>query len=103
MAEVLGGRAPSSTEARASAFAAQLLLPLNVAGEALSNAKTRTDAQKVVRQLKQRYGASSQVVAWQAVRSDYRLKPPVLGWLQTLVPKLDLQSFLGSAEKARVR
>jgi Zn-dependent peptidase ImmA (M78 family) len=66
LAEVNGGRAPARVEARARAFAAELLLPRRIAGEAFAEAK---DPAAETLRLQRRYGVSKEVVAWQARNS----------------------------------
>jgi Zn-dependent peptidase ImmA (M78 family) len=70
LAEVIGGRAVGTTEERARAFAAQLLLPKEEAGGwlASSSAPVRT-----VRELRKQYGVSYEIVAWQARNSSIEL------------------------------
>ncbi|OGQ23686.1 MAG: hypothetical protein A2138_00920 [Deltaproteobacteria bacterium RBG_16_71_12] len=65
LAEVLGGRAPELVEKRANAFAAELLIPGQVAFEAVSGT---ADVARVVKSLRAQYGVSAEIVAWQAVR-----------------------------------
>lgn len=103
LAEVLGGRAPRSTEARASAFAAELLLPRAIAGDALSTAKSKVEAQKAARKLVGQYGASRQIVAWQAVRSSEHIRPPVLQYLGQLVPEKDRERFHAAISQRSIR
>jgi hypothetical protein len=66
LAEVLGGHVPTHLEARARAFAAQFLLPMNLAGDALLRA---SDPAAEVTRLRRRFGVSGEVVAWQARNS----------------------------------
>lgn len=68
LAEVKGGRVPREAEARANAFAAELLLPSAVAGAALE--AVSTDPENAVERLRRKYGASQAIVAWQALNSD---------------------------------
>jgi Zn-dependent peptidase ImmA (M78 family) len=82
LAEVLGGRTPIIPEKRANAFAAELLLPRIVAGQTFtngSNVETQTE------QLKAKYGVSAEVVAWQALRSEYPLRKVALAKLRQYV------------------
>lgn len=69
-AEVLGGRLPKGIEARARAFAAELLLPKAVAGMRFRDAK---NPEEVSRELRQAFGVSKEVVAWQARNSEILL------------------------------
>jgi Zn-dependent peptidase ImmA (M78 family) len=66
LAEVNGGRVPARTEARARAFAAELLLPRRIAGEAFAGTK---DTDAAVQRLCRRFGVSKELVAWQARNS----------------------------------
>ena len=72
VAEVMGGHAPKATEQRANAFAASLLLPARVAGEAFGGTP---DVPAVLDDLGYRYGVSRDVIAWQALRSNLPIKP----------------------------
>lgn len=84
LAEVLGGRAVGNTEERARAFAAQLLLPKEEAGQALANA---TDPARTVDQLHKRYRVSKEIVAWQARNSNVHLSAEVHAVLRTFVSR----------------
>src|SRR6266567_4777978 len=84
LAEVMGGRAVGSTEERARAFAAQLLLPKEEAGRAFAST---TDPARTVRVLQRRYGASQEVVAWQARNSDIQLSAEVHDVLRRFVSR----------------
>jgi Zn-dependent peptidase ImmA (M78 family) len=61
-AEVFGGSTPVRLERRARAFAAELLLPREVASRALAHASSLKHASG---ELEERYGVSRQVVGWQ--------------------------------------
>lgn len=82
LAEVMGGRAIASTEERARAFAAQLLLPKEEAGRALDEA---SDPERAVRALQRRYGVSQEIVAWQARNSNIQLSANVHAVLRRFV------------------
>jgi len=84
LAEVMGGRAVGTTEERARAFAAQLLLPKEEAGQALASA---TDPAHTVRSLQRRYGVSQEIVAWQARNSDIQLSAEVHAVLRQFVSR----------------
>ena len=84
LAEVLGGKAVGNTEERARAFAAQLLLPKEEAGQALADA---ADPAQTVDQLHRRYGVSREIVAWQARNSDIQLSAEVHGVLRSFVSR----------------
>ena len=84
LAEVMGGRAVGTTEERARAFAAQLLLPKEEAGGALADS---TDPGRTVRSLQRRYGVSQEIVAWQARNSDIQLSAKVHDVLRQFVSR----------------
>jgi hypothetical protein len=84
LAEVMGGRAVATTEERARAFAAQLLLPKEVAGQALADT---SDPERTVRSLQRRYAVSSEIVAWQARNSDVQLPADVRAVLRGFVSR----------------
>ncbi len=72
VAEVLGGRVPEELEQRAKAFAAELLLPKAVASARVSMAD---DVRDEVRLLSEEFGASLELVAWQARNGAAQLLP----------------------------
>jgi Zn-dependent peptidase ImmA (M78 family) len=84
VAEVLGGRCPVLAEQRANAFAAEMLIPAEAAGRAMTE---KGDPEQLVGNLRDIYGVSSEIIAWQAVRSAFRLRltRKVLNFLRTLV------------------
>jgi Zn-dependent peptidase ImmA (M78 family) len=84
LAEVMGGRAVGSTEERARAFAAQLLLPKEEAGRAFDST---TNPEQTVRSLQSRYGVSQEIVAWQARNSDIQLSAEVHAVLRRFVSR----------------
>jgi Zn-dependent peptidase ImmA (M78 family) len=84
LAEVMGGRAVDSTEERARAFAAQLLLPKEEAGQAFDSS---ADTVQTVRSLATRYGVSQEIVAWQARNSDIQLSAEVHAVLRGFVSR----------------
>ncbi|MFH1921116.1 MAG: ImmA/IrrE family metallo-endopeptidase, partial [Planctomycetota bacterium] len=81
-AEVMGGSLPRHIEARARAFAAELLLPKDIAGAAFTEGK---DPKTVVRRLREKYAVSKEIVAWQAKNSEQHLGADVEAFLRTLV------------------
>lgn len=83
--EVLGGRVNPAVEARARAFAAELLLPREVAGRALGNATDLTSATRAIRSLVSRYRVSREIVAWQVRNSDAPVAEEVRDYLRSLV------------------
>lgn len=94
--EVLGGRVPKAVEQRANAFAAEFLLPREVAGrraaEALRDARDHQPKmealKKVVDELASHYGTSHETTTWQIVNSSH-LTEFETRWLKhyrTLIP-----------------
>lgn len=69
--EIKGGNVPREIEARANAFAAELLVPASAAGRLMATTKG-TPAQALER-VCNRYGASQAIVAWQTLNSDTHL------------------------------
>ena len=88
LAEVKGGQVPRDVEARANAFAAELLVPATEAAVALASAG-RTIEQELDRVCR-RYGASRAIVAWQALNSGVILPERVKRYLLTVAPKLGM-------------
>lgn len=84
LAEVIGGRAVGTTEERARAFAAQLLIPKEEAGQALAST---TDPEQTVLRLQRRYGVSREIVAWQARNSSIQLSAEVHAVLRKFVSR----------------
>lgn len=70
VSEVLGGKAPLAVERRARAFAAELLLPRAIAGEAFVNS---AHPKRTLKQLCKRYAVSREIAAWQANNSGRTL------------------------------
>jgi Zn-dependent peptidase ImmA (M78 family) len=62
LAEMFGGATPMHLEQRARAFAAELLLPREVASSLVANS---TSLRAATRQLQDDYGVSREIVAWQ--------------------------------------
>ncbi|WP_122263186.1 ImmA/IrrE family metallo-endopeptidase [Ornithinimicrobium cerasi] len=84
-AEVLGGRLNPTVEARARAFAAEVLLPRSQAGAVMAQADAKT-VKSAVNSLTARYRVSRELVAWQSRNSPVRLEPGVVEYLKSLVP-----------------
>lgn len=84
LAEVLGGRSPKHAEQRAGAFAAELLLPRQVAGDEF--VRYGDDHETAVRSLRARYLVSSELLAWQVKNSGVSLTPEAWQYLASLVP-----------------
>ena len=82
LAEVLGGRAAPDAEARARAFAVELLLPQRQAAAVMAQAHGILEG---VETLVETYGVSTEVVAWQVRNSDFRLSPEAHAILQRFV------------------
>lgn len=88
LAEVIGGHAPVRLEQRARAFAAELLVPREIAGAAFATASRPPHA--ILQTLVERYGASQEVVAWQARNAGAELPPDVWSFLRSKVSRPDL-------------
>lgn len=88
LAEVLGGRSPKHVEQRAGAFAAELLLPRDVAGDEF--VRFGDDHEAGVRSLRARYLVSSELLAWQIRNSGVQLRPEAWSYLSSLVPNPSL-------------
>jgi hypothetical protein len=84
LAEVLGGQTAPICEARANAFAAELLLPREEAGRRLART---ADPAGEVEALISDYGVSREVVAWQARNSGVSLPLATFNHLKSLVPR----------------
>lgn len=85
LAEVVGGYAPVRLEQRARAFAAELLVPRQLAGAAF--VETSRPPHAVLQTLVERFGASQEVVAWQARNSDATLPAHVWSFLRSKVSR----------------
>lgn len=83
LVDVLGGRTARHVEQRARAFAAELLLPRQVAGQMLSEHEGNEGY--AARSLRSRFGVSSELLAWQAKNSGYPLAPQTRQFLSKLV------------------
>lgn len=85
LAEVFGGATPLHLEQRARAFAAELLLPREVAGLQVMRASS---LEKAAATLRSSYGVSTEVVGWQIrngpgwERLDASDRKVVAGWLR---------------------
>lgn len=87
VAEVLGGRTPPASEKRARAFAAEFLAPREVVGEEFTRAK---DPELVLRRLANHYGASHEIIAWQARNSGFDFDLVTRRFLKQRVSRPDL-------------
>ncbi|MBI4703443.1 MAG: ImmA/IrrE family metallo-endopeptidase [Deltaproteobacteria bacterium] len=85
LAEVLGGRVSRDVEARARAFAAELLVPRSEAGQRVAGASNRREAERRLQGLCRQFGVSRELAAWQVRNSDVGLASSVRTYLQTLV------------------
>ena len=83
LVDVLGGRTARHVEQRARAFAAELLLPRQIAGQMLSEHEGNEGY--AARSLRSRFGVSSELLAWQAKNSGYPLAPQTRQFLSKLV------------------
>ena len=86
LAEVIGGNVFRPVEQRAGAFAAELLVPMEVAGRAFQKG---TDVLGVLKTLQQHYGVSAELVAWQAYNSKYAMSWPTFSVLRKQVSRPD--------------
>ncbi|MBI4699811.1 MAG: ImmA/IrrE family metallo-endopeptidase [Deltaproteobacteria bacterium] len=86
LAEILGGRAPRLPESRANAFAAELLIPRDLAGKKMG-AATPDGARRAMEQLRRSHGASRETIAWQALRSGVDLDAGTRAYLLGLLPE----------------
>jgi len=83
VAEVLGGRVSPFVEARARAFAAEFLAPRSAVGPRIAGA---VDPAAAVGDLRREFGASAEIIAWQALNSRIGLGAATLAYLRTLLP-----------------
>ena len=67
VAEVLNGHTPERLEKRARAFAAEFLLPRQIAAKEVRNAAS---VEKAVKVLSEKYQVSETLVSWQVINSD---------------------------------
>jgi Zn-dependent peptidase ImmA (M78 family) len=82
LADVVGGHVSETVERRARAFAAELLIPRTVAGEALGKSP---DPAATLTELCRYHGASEELVAWQARNSEITLLDTTLTFLRSKV------------------
>ena len=76
VAEVKGGAVSEEAEARANAFAAELLLPQKEAAAWMARAEKR-GAKAALAKLCRHYGVSKKSAAWQALKANVDLPPNV--------------------------
>jgi Zn-dependent peptidase ImmA (M78 family) len=77
VAEVMGGRVSNRVEMRARAFAASLLMPESIAGKEVVGARDVKELDQTLSRLSGWYGASLELVAWQAYNANDRRLPPM--------------------------
>lgn len=83
LVEVLGGRTAKHVEQRARAFAAELLLPRDIAGwEFLSFGG---DDERAAKSLRARYGVSSALLGWQLLNAEIPLAPASRRYVDWLI------------------
>lgn len=84
VAEVLNGNTPERLEKRARAFAAEFLLPRDVASDAVRHAGTLKEA---VADLLETYAVSNELICWQIINSEIytTLAEREQSWLQRQV------------------
>jgi Zn-dependent peptidase ImmA (M78 family) len=82
LAEVQTGRAPLRPEQRARAFAAEFLLPREIAAKAAGHS---TEPASLVKSLSQKYGVSHELVGWQILNSESQLPPELERYLRGAV------------------
>ncbi len=83
LVEVLGGRTAKHSEQRARAFAAEFLMPRELAGSEFL--KFLGDDASAVKFLCSRFGVSSELLAWQVRNSDVAPTPTSWTYLASLV------------------
>ena len=83
LVEVLGGRTAEQIEQRARAFAAELLLPRQMAGQAFLDHEGNEE--RAARSLRSRFGVTSELLAWQAKNSGVSFAPRTWQFLSGLV------------------
>lgn len=83
LAEVLGGRTALHVEQRARAFAAELLLPRELAGELFT--EYAGDDERAARSLRARFGVSSALLGWQLRNSGVPWTPESRHYVERLI------------------
>lgn len=82
--EVLGGRVPRYLEMRANSFAAEFLIPRDIAGNAFLESK---NLQTTLNYLCKKFHASKEIVAWQTYNSGLSHNRQTLQFLQQFVSR----------------
>jgi Zn-dependent peptidase ImmA (M78 family) len=99
LAEVLGGSVPELIEKRASAFAAEFLLPQSIAYHTIVPAD---DVEKAISHTRRTFGVSAEIIAWQVVRYGRRVPRKVSSSLRSLVSRIDdFDDAVKDLERAR--
>ncbi|MBK9386941.1 MAG: ImmA/IrrE family metallo-endopeptidase [Planctomycetes bacterium] len=80
--DLLSGLESGPSEQRANAFAAEFLMPGDVAGAALAKAASAAEARSAVRELAKQYEVSWQIVCRQCLNSGAMFAPGVRGFLE---------------------
>jgi hypothetical protein len=84
LVDVLGGQVSREAEARANAFAAELLLPRADASREMGRLDSTPETN--LRRIQAAYGVSAEVIAWQARNAEHRhFGPDVLEYLRRFV------------------
>ncbi len=83
LVEVLGGRTARHVEQRARAFAAELLLPRELAGRLFLSFDGDDD--RAAKSLRARYGVSSAVLGWQVRNAEIPLAPASRHFIERLI------------------
>jgi hypothetical protein len=83
LVEVLGGRTARHVEQRARAFAAELLLPREIAGRDFL--RYGGDDERAAKSLRARYGVSSALLGWQLLNAEVSLAPASRRYVDWLI------------------
>jgi Zn-dependent peptidase ImmA (M78 family) len=86
LAEIQGAMHHSWVESRANAFAAEFLVPKATAGEAFAACNTPEATQRALNSVAKKYGASRELIAWQALNSSVALNATARRVLAQSVP-----------------
>ena len=87
LADVINGNAPKWVEQRAEAFAAELLLPRELA---VANLDSSTEIIAHVHDLSRRFGVSRELTAWQIRNAGVRLSPSRIAALRGMVSRPEM-------------
>lgn len=83
LVEVLGGRTARHVEQRARAFAAELLLPRDLAGRGFLS--FGGDDERAAKSLRARFGVSSALLGWQVLNAEVPLAPASRRYVDRLI------------------